>query len=139
MRMLTVAIVVDERMGIAFNGRRQSRDKALIEDLCHSTKKEIYISPYSVTLFKDYSDRITVVDDPIINCPDNGFCFVELTDIAAHIGNIDYLIIYNWNRHYPSDIKLNIDVNAAFLLLSEQHDFVGNSHEKITKSIYKRL
>ena len=139
MRRLTVAITVDERMGIAFNNRRQSRDKALIEDLCRSTKKEIYVSPYSAPLFNDFNDRIIIINDPIVNCPDDGFCFIELTDISSHIGDISELLIYNWNRHYPSDVKANIDVNAASFIISEQYEFIGSSHELITKSIFKRI
>ena len=58
MRKLTVAVTVDDKMGIAFNKRRQSRDKLLIEDLCKNTEGVIYVTSYSAQLFEDFSDNL---------------------------------------------------------------------------------
>lgn len=138
MRNLTVAVTVDDKMGIAFNKRRQSRDKILIEDLCKNTEGDIYVTSYSAPLFEDFTDRIKVVDDPISECPDGGLCFLEITPISEHIDNISKLIIYHWNRLYPSDKKLGIDMGESKLNLISSYDFIGKSHDKITKEIYQQ-
>ncbi len=138
MRNLTVAITVDDKLGLAFNKRRQSRDKRLIEDLCKKTSGDIYISSYSALLFEEFSDRIKVVDNPLIDSPDGGCCFIELTQIKEYIDDISTLIIYHWNRQYPSDKKLDIDVKDCGFKMTAQYDFAGNSHDKITKGIYQK-
>ena len=138
MRKLTVAVTVDDKMGIAFNKRRQSRDKLLIEDLCKYTDGDIYVTSYSAALFEDFNDRIKIVVDPIRQCPDGGLCFLELTDIAEHIDNITQLIIYRWNKVYPSDKKLGINITESKLKLISSCDFIGKSHDKITKEIYQK-
>ncbi len=137
MRRLTVAVTVDDKMGVAFNKRRQSRDKLLIEDLCKSTDGDIYVTSYSAPLFEDFTNRVKIVDDPISECPDGGLCFLELTAISEHIDSISELIIYRWNRLYPSDKKLGIDIGESKLNLISSYDFVGKSHDKITKEIYQ--
>ena len=137
MRKLTVAVTVDDKMGIAFNKRRQSRDKLLIEDLCKNTEGVIYVTSYSAPLFEDFSDRIKIVDDPISDCPEGGCCFLELTQISDHVNSISKLIIYRWNKVYPSDKKLGIDMNEYDMRLISSYDFTGKSHDKITKEIYQ--
>lgn len=138
MRNLTVAITVDDKMGIAFNKRRQSRDKKLIEDLCKKTNGDIYISSYSAPLFEEYPDRIKVVDDPIIDCPDGACCFVEMKPLREYTESISTLIIYHWNRIYPSDKKMDIDIKNCGFKMVAQYEFVGNSHDKITKGTYQK-
>ena len=138
MRNITVAITVDDKMGLAFNKRRQSRDKKLIDDLCAKTDADIYISSYSALLFDEHKDRIKIVDDPINDCPDGGFCFVEMTDLSPHVDSISELIVYHWNRLYPADQKLDIDILSCGFKMIAKYEFIGNSHDKITKGIYKK-
>ena len=137
MKKITVAVTVDERMGIAFNKRRQSRDRILIRDLVSTLSDKIYVSEYSLPLFDEYKDRIVVADDPLAHCPDGGCCFVEMVELMPYIEEIDTLIVYNWNRHYPADKTLDIDLENGKFSLASSTEFVGSSHEKITKEIYK--
>lgn len=136
MRKITVAVTVDERMGIAFNKRRQSRDRILIRDLVSTLSDKIYVSEYSLPLFDEYKDRIIVADDPLAQCPSSESCFVEMAELVPYIDDIDTLIVYNWNRHYPADKTLDIDIKNGTFTLTSSTEFVGSSHEKITKEIY---
>lgn len=138
MRKLTVAVTVDNKMGVAFNKRRQSRDKLLIEDLCKTSGTDIYVTSYSALLFEDFEERIKIVKDPLTECPDGGTCFLELTDISNHLDNISELIIYRWNKIYPSDKKLEVDILESNFNLISTCDFVGKSHDIITKEIYRK-
>ena len=138
MRNITVAITVDDKMGLAFNKRRQSRDKLLIDDLCRKTEGTIYISPYSELLFSEHTDRICVLDDPLRDCPDGATCFVEMTHLSEHLDDISRLIVYHWNRLYPCDKKLDISIPDCGFKMTAKYEFVGNSHDKITKGIYKK-
>ena len=134
MRKITVAVTVDDRMGIAFNKRRQSSDRVLIGDLVDMAKGKIYVSEYSASLFKEQVDKAVVVADPIKDCPDGGICFIEKTHVDTYIGDIESVIVYRWNRHYPSDMTLDLDLGGYEMVNSTE--FIGSSHEKITKETY---
>ena len=45
--------------------------------------------------------------------------------------------LYKWNRDYPADFYFDIDY-ANDYKLETTLDFVGTSHEKITKEVYVR-
>lgn len=138
MRNITVAITVDDKMGLAFNKRRQSRDRLLIDDLCKKTDKDIYISSYSALLFEEHKERVKIVNDPLRDCPDGGFCFVEMTELSPYVESISTLIVYHWNRLYPADKRLDIDVTNCGFKMTAKYEFVGSSHDKITKGTYQK-
>ena len=49
---------------------------------------------------------------------------------------IEKVILFKWNRNYPADTFFSLDLSGYTLEKTE--DFAGNSHEKITKEIYRR-
>ena len=81
MRKITVAVTVDDRMGIAFNNRRQSSDRILIRDLMNSVSGNVYVSNYSAPLFSEYVERTIAVADVLSECPDGSLCFAELQSL----------------------------------------------------------
>ena len=129
---VTVAVCLDDEMGMMFNSRRQSRDRVLIEELLSSSKERIYIHPYSRLLFPD-SDRITVTEDPLGECED-GICFIENLPILPYKDKIRKLIIYKWNRLYPADKYFDLSLEGKRRI--SKTEFKGSSHERITKEIY---
>lgn len=138
MKNITVALCTDERGGMMFNKRRQSRDRVLIAELVNSTEEKIYISRYSRLLFEPHIDRVVICDDPIRDCGEGGVCFVEDTPILPYIDDISRLVIYNWNRRYPCDVAFEVDHEAVGFTRVSESEFVGSSHEKITKGVYER-
>lgn len=138
MRKIKVAITVDDDNGLMFNKRRQSRDKNVIADLCNKSEGFIYISQYSALLFEEYSNRIQIVSDPLLECPDGAYAFVEGRTLGEFLNDIDELIVYNWNRLYPSDLKLDINIVDSGFKMNSKYEFVGNSHDKITKGVYRK-
>ena len=137
MKGLTAVLCLDDRGGMTFNKRRQSRDRLLIKDLCDTTEGDIYMESYSLPLFAEYEDRARGSADPVADCPEGGVCFIERTNPDTFVNKCRRLIIYRWNRTYPSDLSLDGSATAGFTL-REEYDFVGSSHEKITKGIYER-
>jgi hypothetical protein len=79
-----------------------------------------------------------LIDENADETPDGGICFVEMTQLKEHIVDISRLIIYHWNRHYPSDKKLDIEPHMFGFKMTAKYEFVGSSHEKITKGIYEK-
>ena len=135
MKKITVAICLDDELGMMFNKRRQSRDRVLIHELIDSTEGPIHIHPYSSMLFGE-CERIRVSDDPLKSCGDGELAFIEHLPLLSHLSDIETLIVYRWNRLYPADKYLDIDISSFKLTL--EYEFEGSSHEKITKGIYTK-
>ena len=131
---MTLIFCIDERCGIAFNGRRQSRDAAVCEDIVRSLNgTRLETSAYSASLF-DGLTSITVVDSP----SEDGTYFCELCAPEPFIVRADTIILYKWNRIYPSDVKFTSSLSHLGFTLCESVDISGHSHEKITKEIYRK-
>ena len=64
------------------------------------------------------------------------YCFVENTGLQAVEAKIEKIIVFWWNRHYPSDRKFDLDL-SKWNKVSEE-EFAGYSHEKITKEVYEK-
>ena len=128
-----IAIVcVDESNGILFNKRRVSRDKVLIQWIIKRIgKKTIWIRAYSKELFEGY-DNIEVCDDYLDKAGLGDYCFVEDGTLAGYHNKLEAVLLCNWNRSYPSDVKFTIDLLNGDWEKYSTEEFVGNSHDKIT-------
>ncbi len=133
---MTIIVCLDERGGMMFGGRRQSKDAALRDRILqHIGGSRLLMTAYSAKQFEE-NDPITIDDQYADNAADTDYCFVE--NGALPIDKADTMIIYRWHRHYPADRWLEhnpIEEGFAFI---EKTDFVGNSHDCITEEIYRR-
>lgn len=130
---MQIIVCVDDNMGMLFNNRRQSRDQILIEDILGRAEK-IWIHSFSEKLFEGYEERIIIEDDFLLKAEEQDVCFVENKHLMPYINKVDELVVYKWNRKYPSDFKL--DVNLEEWQMVSQEEFAGKSHEKITREKY---
>ncbi len=135
---MTAAVCVDDKGGMMFNGRRQSRDRVLIDDLARSCGGALWVTPYSAPLFADYPALCRVSAQPLIDAPDNGVCFIESDPLAGDVSRIRTLILYRWNRTYPADLRLALDPAACGFVCTDSADFAGSSHDCITKETWTR-
>ena len=102
---MILAFCIDDQGGLAFNHRRQSRDRALVADLLAAAgARPVFCLPYSAGLFDP--GAVTVVDAPGAVSAD-GILFLENADPAAYIPHAEELLLYRWNRLYPADLTLN--------------------------------
>ena len=135
---MTVALCVCDAGGMMFNKRRQSKDRRVIADLVAlSGEREIVITPFSEKLFSECADKTRVLSDLSAPCAGS---FVFCDDVAPSelAFEISTLIIYRWNRKYPADKYMGICPERDGFSLVESVDFVGDSHEKITREIWKK-
>ena len=133
---MKLIVCLDERRGMAFNHRRQSRDRVLIEDLLRTVgEARLFAAPYSASLFEGKPLNLVVSEDPMQDAENSDFCFLELASPATD-ETISELILYHWNRHYPSDTPFLLDMSSYSLISSI--DFAGSSHDKITKEVWKK-
>lgn len=137
---MIVILAIDDRRGLLFNGRRQSQDKRLRERILEITEgKVLWMNPYSQRQFGEgiFHSR-AVVDEAFLSKAERGeYCFVENMELKPYLEKIERLILFKWNRSYPADRYLDIDLSDERWQLEEVQDFPGFSHEKITEEIYR--
>lgn len=132
---MIIIVCIDDKFGMMFNHRRQSQDKELRKIILQEAKgKKLWMNSYSAKQFDEDCPLISV-DEKFLQYAETGdYCFVEDIDIGPYIDYIDELILIRWNRVYPADTYLKIDLSEWFL--KNKEEFKGNSHEKITLEDY---
>lgn len=131
---MNLIICIDENNGYSFFNRRQSKDCLLRERILSLTEgHSLWMNEYSARQFENVENII--VDNYYLSKAGNGdYCFVEINDISLE--NTEKIILYKWNRSYPSDKFFAFDLTAEGFTLDSACDFSGNSHENITEEIY---
>lgn len=131
---MNLIICLDDKNGIQFNHRRQSRDQVVCDRVLQLAKDStLWMNGYSAKLFP--IDKVRVDENFFQSAGAGDYCFAEDADFLAYVEKIDKVIVYRWNKVYPSDVK----IEKAFLAgrtLVQTEDFPGSSHEKITQEIY---
>ncbi len=141
---MTVIVCIDEQLGLSFRGKRQSRDRVLTRDAVKlAGERRILAANYSRILFDEAEidtekEGIVFTDDPLGTAKDSDVAFVECDLDIREAARADELIVYSWNRHYPSDKKLDTAKLGKLFTLSDTFEFVGNSHDNLTRYTLKR-
>ena len=135
MHTMTVIVCLDNTNGMRFNHRRQSRDAAVIADICATVGSgKLLICPCSEALFP--AAAVTVCEAPLAAADRGDYCFIENDPLADCGDRIERVIVYRWNRDYPADVFLDLDLRKY--RLESTAEFSGTSHDKITKEVYIR-
>lgn len=135
---MKVIICIDDDNGMMFGNRRQSRDRRLTERIVRRTAgRRLWMNSYSLGLFKESKADNIIADEQFLSKAEPGdFCFVENVDLKSYGGEIEKLIIYRWNRKYPSDMKFTLELTDWRAESCE--DFEGFSHERITEEVWTK-
>ena len=133
---MTAIVCVGERGGILFLGRRVSRDIEVSRDIAKDFQR-VCMASYSLPLFSEV-DVEAVASDGDDFRDTNVPYFFESDKINELRQSFTKLIIYNWNRRYPYDTRLDFSPADEGFSLASTSELVGNSHKKITKEVYVR-
>lgn len=133
-----IIVCVDNHGGMLFHERRQSRDRALRKRIMERIgTHRLWMSSYSFGQFADVqSEALTVDDDFLERAQEEDYCFVEREELSPYLSRISSLTVYRWNRSYPYDKQLSLELSAW--KLCSCYEFAGYSHEKITEEVYRR-
>lgn len=131
---MNLIVTLDDRNGMAFNHRRQSRDRVLTDRILALCGGRLTVNAYTAALFEGTNAALTVAEDPLSVAGAGEWCFLEDRLPAPVHEKIEKLVVYRWNRAYPFDLKFDLDLSA--MKLQSKTDFAGYSHEKITEEIY---
>ena len=132
-------VCLDDNNGMAFNGRRHSRDRLLTRKILETANGiPIWMSQYSSKMFLDAPEGAVIADDEYLEkAGPHGFCFVETADLTSLQSQVSSVIVFRWNRVYPADLWFPIDLMDGWKKYYSE-DFQGSSHDKITKEMYIR-
>ena len=130
---MNVIVTLDENNGMAFNGRSQSRDQAVLaRALQMAAGHKLWMAPESAPLFPGAPVHAAV--DFLDKAGPGDFCWVENRPLSPFAGKIEKLVCFRWNRRYPGDVFLDLPLERW--RLAERMEFPGTSHEKITMEVY---
>lgn len=129
---MILAVCVENRMGLAFMGRRLSKDALLRERLWELSGGSLRMSPYSA---KQFSEPVYAGADYLSGAQSGDWCFCENGDYEGFSGQIEKIVLFKWNRDYPADLRFSFP--GEWTLVSSE-DFPGKSHETITMEVYAR-
>lgn len=135
---MKIIVCVDEKNGLSFGGKRQSQDRVLrdrIVDMIGGAK--LWMSRYSAAQFAGIprgTDRLAgteiIVDDEAAQkAGRDDYYFVE--DREFDIDAAEEIIVCRWQRQYPADRFLEVDLRQGFERVGVE-EIVGSSHDKIT-------
>ena len=132
---MEIIICLDDNNGMLFNHRRQSRDSKVLEDIKADIKNSLTIFPFSEKLVSSAEIPYEILSYPVSG---DTVLFIEDRGIKEFLFAAHKITVYRWNRVYPADMSLDIDLPAEGFPLVSTVDFEGTSHEKITKEVYER-
>ena len=133
---MTTIVCIDERDGLSFLGKRQSRDAAVRDFILRAGEGgRLLMNAYSAKQFES-TDGITVSEDPVRTAREGDVCFVE--NLPVPLDAADTVITLLWNRHYPADVHLDRETLTKHFTPIKTEEFAGKAHEKITVTTYRR-
>ena len=136
---MIVIACVDDSMGMLFNNRRVSQDAGQREWMKEYVNDAvIWVSPYSAKLFSPEEWNLNISCGFLEKAKKGEYCFVEDADIKQYRHKIEKIILYRWNRSYPSDKKMDLIPENEGFKLKNTAEFAGTSHEKITEEVWER-
>ena len=140
---MILIVAVDDSLGVSFNRRRQSQDRVLRDKILSLTKgKRLWVTPYTAQQFESVSEHpeLNVSENPLTEAVAGEYAFVENMLVGEYIRWVEKIVLFRWNRAYPSDLKFDIDVtDNAHWRLVQTEDFAGYSHDKITMEVYEAI
>lgn len=137
---MTVIVCVDDQYGMTFNHRRQSSDRIVTQHILQeSDNKVLFMGEYSKPLFAGTDpQRVLAMPDFLERAALGDCCFVENVPLSPYEEKIEQIVLYRWNRRYPADFFFDIPLADQGWKRTESSDFPGNSHEKITREVYRK-
>ena len=136
---MVLIVCLDDKNGMSFNRRRQSRDLILCERILSIVgDSKVYMMPYSAKIFPADNAAICPCENLASIADSSGFYFAEIDDPEDLLGIADEVIVYRWNRTYPADRYFPMEILQDHWTLVRKNDFPGNSHPQITEEVYRK-
>ena len=129
---------VDQKMGMLFNGRRQSQDRILRERLIRMADgRPVWMDSYSAGQFSEAERGHIRVDEAFLSKAGKGeICFLEKPAGKIDLSGIEKIVLARWDKTYPADTWFDAGLLDG-MRLTKTEEFVGYSHDKIVLNTYE--
>ena len=148
---MTIIACVDLRMGLSFNGKRQTRDKLVVKHILNNCdpKLGLTVTPrsgrYIMDSMKSLDEELTI---PLHIVPEltpknaqSSDVFIETgtpDSISELLDMADHVILYVWNTTYLYTEQFPDIQNQSVWTLTHAELMEGSSHDEITIQLYER-
>lgn len=133
---MILLVCVDDAYGMGFCRRRQSSDRIVTREILKlAFGKKLWVDPYSISLFPE--NTVCADKDFLSKAGIGDLCFAECINVMPWLEKAEGVVIFRWNRKYPSDVKFPHQIIKDWKLV-ERKEFEGYSHNKITMEVYRR-
>lgn len=129
---MILAICADDRFGMSFGGRRQSKDAFVRRRLLELSGGNLRMSDYSA---RQFEEQVYHGSDYLSGAKNGDWCFAENPDYEDFGEKIEKIVLFRWNRHYPADVHFQFPGKWAQVF---SEDFPGSSHDTITMEVYEK-
>lgn len=140
---MTLILCIDDNCGIAFCGKRQSRDRVVLEDIRRTSEGgRLWVSPYTQAVFREYGleeimPQLHTDAAPEERAQTGDYLFWEAGTKLPAEEKIERMVLYVWGRSYPATETFQLP-NGAWACESIEA-LQGNSHPEIMKIHLKKL
>ena len=110
----------------------------VFEDIKTYLSGTLKINSFSEKLVAASGVNYEIFNNFVTNPDSESFYYIENISVKENLDKINRIIVYWWNRKYPSDTKLDFDPLECGYKSISVYEFVGKSHEKITREIFER-
>ena len=94
---MKLILCLDERNGLSFNNRRQSRDRAVIDKIvCLAKEEPVWITSYSSELFRETHCNVRVSADIMHAAKPGEYLFIENQDPHELLAQVSSVYIFRW-------------------------------------------
>ena len=137
---MIVITCLDQKNGMMFNHRRQSQDSVLREHVAKLVANvPLWMNHYSASQFDTESIPNLNIDDAFLQeAAQSEYCFVEDAPLAPFEKWIERIVIFRWDRTYPTDRYFDLQLGSGQWHLAGTSEFTGHSHDLITMEVYAR-
>lgn len=108
---MKLIVCLENNNGVIFNKRRVSSDRKVTQRVIELTwGKKLWISYYTQELFvdKDIKSTLIVISNSIFKkAGENDYVWIE-NIMPKNLDDCSELIVFRWNRDYPSDLKFTL-------------------------------
>ena len=148
---MTIIACVDLRMGLSFNGKRQTRDKLVVKHILNNCdpKLGLTVTPrsgrYIMDSMKSLDEELTI---PLHIVPELTPENTQLSDVFIETGTpdsiselldmADHVILYVWNTTYLYTEHFTDIQNQSVWTLTHAELMEGSSHDEVTIQLYER-
>lgn len=135
---MILIVCVDDNGGMLFNKRRQSSDRAVIQEILKVTGGEMLrMNNYSRPLFPQTAP-VCVEANFLLKAAPGQYCFVEDFDVEPFMAQAEKVILFCWNKSYPFDLCFPMERLKRDYRRILAKSLPGNSHEEIRMEVHVR-